>query len=179
MTALFQKMNLGTNREILVLNAPENFEVELAKLNGVSIVRSIARLKSYTFAMFFVATLKDVERCAAILKTAAGDACVWFAYPKGTSRKYKCEFNRDTGWSAVGAQGFEAVRQVAVDEDWSALRFRRVEFVKTLTRGSNNAISEAGKARVAGVEANGIPSQTSSTKKAKSAKAASRATKSR
>lgn len=28
------------------------------------------------------------------------------------------------------AAGFRPIRQVAIDEDWSALRFRRVEFVK-------------------------------------------------
>ena len=26
--------------------------------------------------------------------------------------------------------GFDAVRAVAIDEDWSALRFRRMEFIK-------------------------------------------------
>jgi hypothetical protein len=26
--------------------------------------------------------------------------------------------------------GFDALRQIAIDEDWSALRFRRVEFIK-------------------------------------------------
>jgi len=35
---------------------------------------------------------------------------------------------------------------VAIDEDWSALRFRRVEFIKTMTRAS--AISDAGRSRV-------------------------------
>ncbi|MDZ7812318.1 MAG: hypothetical protein U5L74_04040 [Ideonella sp.] len=34
----------------------------------------------------------------------------------------------------LGAAGFEPVRQVVVDEDWSALRFRRAEFIKTLAR---------------------------------------------
>ena len=33
-----------------------------------------------------------------------------------------------------GAAGFEPVRMVAIDEDWSALRFRRAEFIKTMTR---------------------------------------------
>jgi len=27
--------------------------------------------------------------------------------------------------------GFDSVRAVAIDDDWSALRFRRVEFVKS------------------------------------------------
>jgi hypothetical protein len=26
--------------------------------------------------------------------------------------------------------GFDTVRQVAIDDDWSALRFRRVEYIK-------------------------------------------------
>jgi hypothetical protein len=29
---------------------------------------------------------------------------------------------------------FEPVGMVAIDEDWSALRFRRVEFIKTMNR---------------------------------------------
>jgi hypothetical protein len=63
-----------------------------------------------------------------------GDGLVWFAYPKGTSKKYTCDFNRDTGWSALGALGFEPVRMVAIEQNWSALRFRRIEYIKTMTR---------------------------------------------
>jgi hypothetical protein len=39
-----------------------------------------------------------------------GDAIVWMAYPKGSSRTFRCEFNRDTGWAVLGAAGYEAVR---------------------------------------------------------------------
>jgi hypothetical protein len=39
---------------------------------------------------------------------------------------------------------------VAIDEDWSAVRFRRVEFIKTLTRGTEHRMSAQGKARTAG-----------------------------
>jgi len=53
---------------------------------------------------------------------------------------YRCDFNRDTGWVALGEIGFEGVRQIAIDEDWTALRFRRVEFIKTLTRDASRAI---------------------------------------
>ena len=34
----------------------------------------------------------------------------------------------------MGDAGFEPVRMVAIDEDWSAVRFRRVEFIKTMNR---------------------------------------------
>ncbi len=36
---------------------------------------------------------------------------------------------------------------VAIDEDWSALRFRRAEFIKTMKRDASHALSKAGKAR--------------------------------
>jgi hypothetical protein len=62
---------------------------------------------------------------------ATGDATVWFAYPKGTSKKFKCDFNRDTGWDALNAAGFDTVRAVAIDEDWTGLRFRRKEYIKS------------------------------------------------
>ena len=38
--------------------------------------------------------------------------------------------HRDRGWDTLAAQGFAPVRQVAIDDDWSVLRFRRREFVK-------------------------------------------------
>jgi hypothetical protein len=92
---------------------------------------------------------KEVD---AIAKTVAlkakGDAIVWFAYPKGISKKYQCEFNRDTGWAVLGAAGFEGVRMVAIDEDWSALRFRRVEFIKTMTRDKKRTMTKQGKKKV-------------------------------
>jgi len=55
---------------------------------------------------------------------------LWFAYPKGTSKKYSCDFNRDDDWEVLRQAGFDSVRQVAIDDDWSALRFRRFEFIK-------------------------------------------------
>jgi hypothetical protein len=78
---------------------------------------------------------------------AAGDVILWFAYPKGTSKKYKCDFNRDTGWAALGAAGFEPVRMVAIDDDWSALRFRRVEYIQSLKRDSSWLYTQEGKMR--------------------------------
>jgi hypothetical protein len=147
MTPLFQKLNLGDRRDILVIDAPDSFGPELAALDGVTVRRDAAKVKAISFVIAFVKTLAEVERVATFLPKAVGDAVVWFAYPKGSSKRYRCEFNRDTGWDAVGAAGFETVRMVAVDEDWSALRFRRVEFVKTMTRDKSRAKSPAGKAR--------------------------------
>jgi hypothetical protein len=61
-----------------------------------------------------------------------------------------CDFNRDTGWAALGAAGFEPVRMVAIDEDWSAVRFRRADFINTLTRDKVHTLSALGRKRAGG-----------------------------
>lgn len=93
-------------------------------------------------------TAAGVDRATAALTAhATDDVILWMVYPKGSSKRYTCEFNRDTGWAALGAAGFEPVRMVAIDEDWSALRFRRVQNIRRLTRSADMAISATGKAR--------------------------------
>jgi hypothetical protein len=150
MSDIFKKLNLKDQIEIVILNAPASFELELASLSGVAIQRDLKASKEIAFSLAFVTKQKEVDAIAkTIARKARGDAVVWFAYPKGTSKNYQCEFNRDTGWTALGEAGFEGVRMVAIDADWSALRFRRAEFVKTMKRDEKRALSNEGKAKTA------------------------------
>jgi hypothetical protein len=127
---LFKKLNLGTHTEIAVFNSPGSFEPELARLEKVKILRDPKKPKAIQFGLAFAVTQKELDRFSSLFVTASkGDAVLWFAYPKGTSKRYRCEFNRDTGWHVMRDAGFETVRMVAIDEDWSALRFRRLEYV--------------------------------------------------
>ena len=149
MPSTFEKLNLKNQTTILVLNPPASFEPELAALQGVTVLRDLQPLDAIGFSLAFVTTQQQVDTLAqAIASRAQGDAVVWFAYPKGTSKRYKSEINRDTGWQALGQAGFEPVRAVAIDEDWSALRFRRVEFIKTMTRANEHRMTAQGKARL-------------------------------
>ena len=150
----FQKLNLKDQKQIVVLNAPASFEPELKALRGGGISPDVQRdlkgVDQIAFSLAFVTKQKEVDTLGkAIAKKAKGDAVVWFAYPKGSSKKYKSEINRDSGWKILGDAGFEPVRMVAIDEDWSAVRFRRAEFIKTLTRGKEHRMSAQGKARAA------------------------------
>ena len=131
MSSLFDKLNLKGHDEILVVNAPPSFEPELAALAGVNVLRNPATTRAVSFGIAFVTTQAEVNRLASTLAgRAEGDALLWFAYPKGTSRRYTCDFNRDTGWDALRNAGFDSVRQVAIDDDWTALRFRRIEYIR-------------------------------------------------
>lgn len=150
MDALLKKLNVKDQRVIHVVNPPDTLggvldawraEVEVV-VDGLDGVRDV------TFAIGFAITQDEVDRYAAqVADAAAPDALVWAAYPKGTSKRYRCEFNRDTGWAAFGERGLEPVRQVAVDEDWSAIRFRPIERIAKLTRAT--AITDEGRRRIA------------------------------
>lgn len=45
---------------------------------------------------------------------------LWVAYPKGN----KADINRDSLWPMLSEVGLRPIGQVAVDDTWSALRFR-------------------------------------------------------
>ena len=150
MASTFDKLNLKDHKQILVLNAPESFEPELKVLRGVAILRELRSAGEIEFSLAFVTKQKEVDTIGkAIAKKTKGDAVVWLAYPKRSSKKYKSEINQDSGWQVLGDEGFEPVRMVAIDEDWTAVRFRRVDFIKTLTRGKEHRMSTKGKARAA------------------------------
>ncbi|MGA2191735.1 MAG: hypothetical protein ABSH33_24780 [Steroidobacteraceae bacterium] len=130
MSGLWAKLNLKHQREIAVLNSPDSFAAELGALGRIRVHRRISGVKELAFVLAFVVTKVELDKvAAAVVSNASGDALLWFAYPKGTSTKYKCEFNRDNGWDILWKSGFDTVRQVAIDQDWSALRFRRIEFI--------------------------------------------------
>jgi hypothetical protein len=130
MSALWAKLNLKDQKEIVVLNAPSSFTAELKALEKVRVHRRISGLEELHFLLAFVATKAELDKIAAtIVGKASGDALLWFAYPKGTSTRYKGDLNRDHGWDFLRQSGFDTVRQVAIDEDWSALRFRRLAFI--------------------------------------------------
>lgn len=50
---------------------------------------------------------------------------IWISYPKGTS-PVPTDINRDSIWKIAREYGLTVNNQVAVDETWSALRFKNI-----------------------------------------------------
>lgn len=112
---------------------PDSFKPELLQMSHFAdIIEDPARIETIDFVLVFVKTREEIQDSIdKIFTKLRGDAILWYCYPKGTSKKYSCDFNRDNGWGSLKNYKLETVRQVAIDEDWSALRFRKVEFIKT------------------------------------------------
>ena len=132
MTPLFNKLNFKGQKEICIINAPAEFDQEIVVMKEeTKINETLNDCKKADFVLAFVKTKKEIETFAgALQKRLEGDPVIWFAYPKKTSKKYQVEINRDSGWDSLRKIGLDTVRAVSVDDDWSALRFRKQEFIK-------------------------------------------------
>jgi hypothetical protein len=148
MDVVFKKMNFKNSPSVVVINAPESFNANIAIMEGITtFFYDFSMVEKTDFIIAFCSKQTEVDAVATeAARRLVGDGLLWMVYPKGTSKKFKCDFNRDTGWAILAQLDFEPVRMVAIDEDWSALRFRRVEFIKKMTRSF--AMTEAGKEKV-------------------------------
>ena len=150
MTPLFKKLNFKGQNSVLVVNAPESFQMETNQLSAfTTVINDPELVASCGFIIAFVTKQTEVDMLAPLLaKKLQEDGLFWFCYPKGSSKKHTCDFNRDTGWQVLAKEGFESVRMAAIDADWSAMRFRKVQYIKTMNRGF--ARTDAGKEKVSG-----------------------------
>jgi hypothetical protein len=133
MDSILKKMNFKEGMKIRVWNLPDDLKpmVESWKKSGLLAESG----QNPTFLLAFVQSEEEVRKFFPELHALSPeDELLWMAYPKGSSKKYKAQINRDSGWKVVGELDYEGVRQIAIDEDWSALRFRKVKYIKTMIR---------------------------------------------
>ncbi len=128
MTELFKKLNFKGQTPILVLDPPPSFEAELAAMaSETKVARKAKPEATYAFALAFVTMKKDFDRDAALLALVGEtDAILWIAYPKKSSPAFQSDLTRDLCFETGLTLGLRANRQVAVDDDWSAMRYKRL-----------------------------------------------------
>lgn len=148
MTPLFKKLNFKNHTQIIVLNVPSTLEAEADEMTKFTEVKKdLDNITGLNFCIAFATQQAELDALADQLQDLLkGDPILWVCYPKATSKNYKCDFNRDTGWSHLATTlNMEPVRQIAIDADWSALRFRKVAFIKTITRRESFALTDDAK----------------------------------
>ncbi len=87
-------------------------------------VRVVDRLDQASTAVVFGDDAESLRGAlAAQGETLRQPATLWVAYPKGN----RTDINRDTLWPIVAEYGMRPITQVAINDVWSALRFRPLE----------------------------------------------------
>lgn len=108
---------------LLLVNAPEGYLGRLGPLPpAVSLVQETK--EPVEAIQVFVANRRELEaelpRLKGLLKPGG---MLWVSYHKGGSRT-KTDINRDSIWAYAQTIGLQAVAQIAVDDDWSAMRLK-------------------------------------------------------
>ena len=132
-----KKLGLNPGMRALILAPPPGYVKSLAPLPEGLTVDSRAD-GEYRFVQVFAKRLSEIAGFAGRLsKHAAPNALVWISYPKKTS-KAEGDLSRDVIRKAMNGVGWRAVSIVAIDEVWSALRFRPTDQVRPRSkRGSD------------------------------------------
>jgi hypothetical protein len=133
MKKLIEKLNYKGQDRIALINSEEYFYNSFSEeLKNVTIDREIDPRYPYSFIVLFVKTISDIENLAPVaLHNLTADGILWFCYPKKTSKKYRSDIDRDHGWKVLNDTGIHGIRLVSVDEDWSAMRFRNIKYIKS------------------------------------------------
>lgn len=133
MKDLLKKLNFKGQRRIVIINAENSFLKAVAEeLNDIIIDNEVDQRCPYEFMILFVKSVAEVDHLAPVaLHNLTADGILWFCYPKKTSKKYSTDLERDSGWKALTNAGFFGIRMVAIDSDWSALRFRNGKYIKS------------------------------------------------
>lgn len=136
MKSLLEKLNYKGQNRIAIINAEESFSETLKnELKDVLIDEKIDPRFPYDFIITFVKSASDVDLFAPIvLHNLIADGVLWFFYPKKTSKKFNSDIDRDHGWKAMNESGLRGIHQVAIDNDWSALRFRNSRYIRSVRR---------------------------------------------
>jgi hypothetical protein len=125
---LLQKLQLKAGQKLNVLNAPPAIFKALAEdIEGIEVVEGMQGQSDAV--LLFVNTMAEaLDLFPSGIAAVKPDGLFWVAYPKQTS-KVPTDVNRDRLWEAVADTGWRPVRMVAMDEVWSAMRFRPADKV--------------------------------------------------
>ena len=113
--SLAKKLNFKPGQTVEVHARPEGVD-----LGDVEVVKSLATGGVITFAR----TLAEVDGFIGPVREAlVANRIAWILYPK--AGKLGTDLNRDVLWRHLGlSHGLTGVRQVAIDDVWSAMRFK-------------------------------------------------------
>jgi hypothetical protein len=107
------KLQLKDGQTIALVDNPDEVDVMAPR----------ASTDTADAVLLFAKNRAELDQRIEVLRTAATrGALTWLAYPK--ARQLDTDLNRDIIRDLVRERGLNPVRQVSIDEVWSALRFK-------------------------------------------------------
>jgi hypothetical protein len=116
---LSKKFAIKDGHRVIVRHCPDELHGTFKEIGAIFDRGTIAEV-----TISFVRAKGEVDNaCKEAIALTAPGGVLWMVYPKKTSA-LASDISRDAGWEPFDDAGWRPVSQIAVDETWSALRFR-------------------------------------------------------
>jgi hypothetical protein len=111
---LTEKLQIKPGQSLAILNPPPGVTLPTSTAGGQPATASAA--------IGFAVHRDHLDQLGPVIGAGRADRLAWIGYPKGG--KLGTDLNRDRLAQALACEGIQPVRQVSIDDTWSALRFR-------------------------------------------------------
>jgi hypothetical protein len=133
LSSLAKKLRLTDAHSLAALNVPDSY-VALLTPGPRDIRRQAAPGQSFDAVLLFVKDVDELRRLGpGAMAAAKANGLLWIAYPKGGKTVGATDLpatpwwvQRDVLGEVTSVKGYRPVSFVAVDDTWTALRFKRV-----------------------------------------------------
>lgn len=137
---LFEKLQLKNEKNLLVQGLPSSIEKQFSKLFFCKSVTPLLKSRKIDFALVFAINKKQLTQILDdVIPALHEEGKFWIAYPK-LSSKIASDLSREENWDIMSIYGFSGVRQITLDNVWTALRFQRSEVVNESVSAATNEI---------------------------------------
>jgi hypothetical protein len=131
-----KKLRLAAGHRVAVLNAPAGYLALLSP--GPADVGTVVQASpSYDVVQLFVHSVDELRRLGLeAIRAVKPDGLLWITYPKGGKTRGVTDLpatpwwvKRDVLGEITAETGYTPVAFVKIDDDWTAIRFKRVDQV--------------------------------------------------
>ena len=133
LSPMAKKLRLAPEHHVAVLNAPDGY-LALLQPGPADIKTELQPDASFDAVVLFVKDVAELRELGApAIQAAKPNGLLWITYPKGGKSKGVTDLpatpwwvQRDVLGEITSQTGYKAVSFVAIDDQWTALRFKRV-----------------------------------------------------
>jgi len=133
LSPMARKLRLAPEHRVAVLNAPDGY-VDQLRPGPSAIETEVGQNEPYDVVLLFVKDTDELRRLGpTAIRAAKTNGLLWITYPKGGKTRGVTDLpatpwwvRRDVLGEITSEKGLKAVAFVAIDDNWTALRFKRV-----------------------------------------------------
>lgn len=133
LSSLAKKLRLTAAHSLAVLNVPDSY-VALLTPGPRDVTRQAPPGQSFDAVLLFVKDADELRRLGAgAMAAVKANGLLWIAYPKGGKTVGATDLPATPWWvqhdvlgDVTSVTGYRPVSFVAVDDTWTALRFKKV-----------------------------------------------------